>query len=231
MVLLSMLPLLTLFWVAQAQVWDTYPIWVRDHVDLMIASWRVPVPWLQAIDALSSVVVVPPLLLFWRWQSDRSREPDDLTKLGIGCLIFGAAAVWLAGSGSTLFIRTFAKVPLLWAVAFHVLSNVGWAYFGPTAIAIFSRAAPAPVNAMMVGVYHLSIFGGGLIAGRLGGFYERLSTENFWLLHAAIALGGGLLFLLLGPLLRRELDFNPSVGVQCERRLQAGDSAQCPPRT
>ena len=207
LILLLMLPLLTTFWVAQAQVWDTYPIWVRDHVDLMIGGWRMPVPWLQAVDGLSSVVVVPPLLLFWRWQASRSREPGDLTKLGLGCLIFGAAVVWLAVSGSTLFTQTFNKVPLLWAIAFHVLSSVGWVYFGPTALAIFSRAAPTPVNAMMVGVYHLSIFGGGAIAGRLGGSYERLSTESFWLLHATIIGGGGLLLLLLGSRLRQELGF------------------------
>ena len=207
-VLLLMLPLLTLFWVAQAQVWDTYPIWVRDHVDLMIGGWRMPVPWLQAVDGLSSVVVVPPVLLLWRWQAARSRVPGDLTKVALGCLIFGAAVVWLAVSGSTPFTQTFNKVPLVWAVVFHVLSSVGWVYFGPTALAIFSRAAPAPVNAMMVGVYHLSIFGGGAIAGRLGGFYERLSTESFWLLHAAIIGGGGLLFLLLGSRLRQELGLN-----------------------
>lgn len=213
-VLVLMLPLLMLFWVAQAQVWDTYPIWARDHVDLMIGGWHMPVPWLQAIDGLASVVVVPPVMLLWRWQAARSREPDDLTKVGLGCLIFGAAVVLLAASGSTLFTRTFDKVPLAWAVAFHVLSSFGWVYFGPTAIAIFSRAAPATVNAMMVGVYNLSVFGGGTIAGRLGGFYERLSTENFWLLHAAIIGGGGLLFLLLGSRLRQELGFNsPAVAI------------------
>jgi len=35
------------------------------------------------------------------------------------------------------------------------------------------------LNAMMVGVYSLSIFAGGLIAGRLGGVYEKLSTAGF----------------------------------------------------
>ena len=218
-VLLLMLPLLTLFWVAQAQIWDTYPIWVRDHVDLMIGGWRMPVPWLQAVDGLASVVMVPPVMLFWRWQAARSREPGELTKIALGCLIFGAAVLWLAASGSTLFTRTFNKVPLVWAVAFHFFSSVGWVYFGPTVIAIFSRAAPARVNAMMVSVYNLSIFGGSTIAGRLGGFYERLSTESFWLLHAAIIGGGGVLFLFLGPRLHAELGFDsPASRAQATRK-------------
>jgi POT family proton-dependent oligopeptide transporter len=196
-----MLPLLALFWVAQAQIWNTYPIWVRDHVDLMVGGWRVPVPWFQAIDALSSVVVVPPVMWFWRRQAARSREPDELMKIALGCIIFGAAVLWLAASGTA----AFGKVPVLWAVAFHLLSSVGWVYFGPTAVAIFSRAAPTAVNAMMMGVYNLSVFGGGIVAGRIGGLYERLSTEDFWLLHAMLIGIGGVGFLLLRPQLRRAL--------------------------
>jgi POT family proton-dependent oligopeptide transporter len=58
---------------------------------------------------------------------------------------------------------------------------------------------------MMIGVYYLSIFAGSTIGGRLGGLYEHLSPAEFWLLHAAIVAAGGLLILLFGPRLRREL--------------------------
>ncbi len=54
--------------------------------------------------------------------------------------------------------------------------------------------APKPVNAMMVGVYYLSIFAGSLISGRLGGLYESLSPTAFWGLHAAIVAGAGVIF-------------------------------------
>ncbi|HEX8216773.1 MAG TPA: hypothetical protein VF577_04845, partial [Allosphingosinicella sp.] len=66
-------------------------------------------------------------------------------------------------------------------------------------------AAPAGVNAVMIGVYYFSIFAGSTISGRLGGLYERLAPTSFWLLHAAIVAAAGLIFLLLAPRLRREL--------------------------
>jgi dipeptide/tripeptide permease len=47
-------------------------------------------------------------------------------------------------------------------------SNVGRLFLAPTAMAFFARAALASVNAQMVGVYYLSIFGGSLLSGRLG---------------------------------------------------------------
>jgi len=204
-VMLTMLPLLTLFWIAQSQVWNTYNLWVRDHVDLMIGGWKMPVPWLQAVDGLAAVVMVPPLLIFWKWQAAHSQEPDDLTKLGLGCLLFGAAVAWLAAADHPLVTRGSDKAPLVWALTFHFLSSVGYVYFAPTAIAVFSRWAPAAVNAMMIGVYYLSTFLGSTISGRLGGLYERISPSRFWLLHAAIAVAGGVLILLLAPRLRRNL--------------------------
>src|SRR5262249_60637265 len=33
------------FWTAQSQVWNVYNLWLRDHVDLIVGTFRVPVPW------------------------------------------------------------------------------------------------------------------------------------------------------------------------------------------
>jgi POT family proton-dependent oligopeptide transporter len=203
LILVSMLPIFTLFWVAQSQIWNTYNLWARDHVDLAVGGWKMPVPWLQAVDALSVVVLLPPLLKFWRWQAARSSEPDDLTKLGLGCLLFGGAIAWLAAG--ELAADAAGKVPLMWALAYHFLSAVGYLYFAPVAIAVFSRSAPASINAMMIGVFYLSIFAGSAISGRLGGLYERLSGAQFWLIHAASVTAGGVLILLFASRLRREL--------------------------
>jgi hypothetical protein len=57
-------------------------------------------------------------------------------------------------------------------------------YIGPIALALVSRAAPAAVNAMMVGSYHLAIFLGGIFSGWLGRFYEVISPVEFWLMHS-----------------------------------------------
>jgi POT family proton-dependent oligopeptide transporter len=62
--LVAIVPILTLFWIAQAQIWNTYNIWVRDHVDLVIGNFHVPVPWLQSVDGLAPLVSLPVLLLF-----------------------------------------------------------------------------------------------------------------------------------------------------------------------
>jgi POT family proton-dependent oligopeptide transporter len=205
LVLTLMVPLLASFWVAQSQVWNAYNLWARDHVDMVVLGWSVPVPWLQSVDGLLPLASMPIVVWIWRRQAARGREPDDIAKLGIGGILFGASMAWLAVGG--LVAGTDGKVPLAWALMFHFLSNFGWLYLAPTAVAVFGRAAPRSVNAAMIGVCLLSIFTGSTLAGRLGGLYEQLSPAAFWALHGAIAAGGGCLILALAGRLRRELGF------------------------
>jgi POT family proton-dependent oligopeptide transporter len=201
--LLAIVPINALFWVAQSQVWNTYNLWVRDHIDLKFGAWTMPVPWLQSLDGLAPFILLPPLLLLWRWQARRGREPSEFGKIAIGCFIFGAATFWLAGAGWAT--NAAGRTPLIWAVVFHAVSNLGWLYFSPTVSALFSRAAPKSINATMMGVSTLSVFLGSVISGRLGGLYERLPASGFWALHAALVTTAGGLILLVGSRLRREL--------------------------
>ena len=189
-----------MFWIAQSQVWNTYNIWVRDHVDLKFGSWTMPVPWLQSLDGLAPFIWLPVFLTVWRWQASRGREPGEFGKMAIGCVIFGASTMLLAAA--TYFPSASGKASLLWAIAFHMGSNIGWLYFSPITTALYSRAAPRSVNATMMGVNYLSVFLGSVISGRLGGLYEKLDPAQFWTLHAAIVCAGGGVILLIGARLR-----------------------------
>ena len=155
-----------------------------------------PVPWLQALDGLSPFICLPPMLMFWRWQAARGHEPGEFVKVAIGCFIFAAATLWLGAAG--LVTDAHGRTPLMWAVGFHLASNLGWLYFTPTMTALYSRAAPRSVNATMIGVYNLAVFLGSTISGRLGSLYETLSASAFWGLHAALVGLGGVIMLAIG---------------------------------
>jgi POT family proton-dependent oligopeptide transporter len=203
MLLLLVVPIAALFWVAQSQIWNTYNIWVRDHVDLQIGGFTVPVPWLQALDGLAPFLTLPPFLLLWRWQAARGSEPNEFTKMAIGCFIFGGSVMLLAAGA--WITDASGRSPLLLAVAFHFASNIGWLYFAPSANSLFGGAAPRSVTGAMIGVYTTSVFFGSLVSGRLGGLYERLTAAQFWTLHAGVVALGGVLLLLVGGRLSREL--------------------------
>ena len=204
--LLTLIPISALFWIAQSQVWNTYNLWVRDHVQLKFGAWTMPVPWLQSLDGLAPFLLLPPALWLWRWQAKRGRDPFEPTKIAIGCFIFAASTLWLAAA--PLAADATGRTPLLWAVVFHLTSNAGWLFFVPTMNALYSRAAPASVNATLMGCNTLSVSLGSVVSGRLGGLYETLTASQFWALHAGLVGLGGILMLLMGAKLRRA--FAPS---------------------
>ena len=200
--LLSVLAITGLFWTAQTQVWNTYPLWIRDHVDRELFGVAIPVTWFQSLDSLAVLVFAPGVIWFWRWQSRRRTEPGDMVKIALGCAFFALACVlltigeWTAGEGRTA---------LIWPTLFHFVCAAAYLYVAPIALALVSRAAPLSVNAMMVGAYYLALFAGGIVSGWLGRFFEVLSPAAFWLMHAAIVGSGAVLILLLRRPLLREM--------------------------
>lgn len=206
--LLVLLAITSVFWTVQAQIWNVYPLWLRDHVDRGLPfDLMVPVTWFQALDSLAVLVLAPVMIAFWRWQGSRAREPADLAKIARGCAWYGASCLllavghWLAGG---------TGVWLLWPVIFHFTVGVGYLYAAPIALSLVSRAAPAAVNAMVVGAYYLGIFVGGIFSGWLARFYEPLGPVPFWALHASIGIGGGLLIVVLNGWFKRTLRLAPA---------------------
>lgn len=202
-------PLNMCFWIAQSQVWNVYNLWVRDHVALTVGSFEVPVPWLQALDGLAPVIVMPIFLSLWRWQAQRGREPTIIAKMGLGCLIFAAGTTWLALAP---LVSTDGRAPILWAVVFHLLSNIGWLYFAPITLALYGGRSPPSLRGTMLGINFLAVFAASIISGRLGGLYETLSPSAFWMVHGAIVAGAGLALLALAKPILAALDDRPTDG-------------------
>ncbi len=190
--LVALLPALTLYWIVNSQEWNVYNIWTRDHVDMVIFGWRMPIAWIQSLGSVICIVLVPAVLALWAWQQRTGRALSEMGKMAFGCAIM-AGFTLLDGAASWIF-GPQAKIPLIWVVMDNFGEQFGYLWVVPVAMAYYTRVAPKPVNAMMIGVYYLSIFAGSLISGRLGGLYESVSPTVFWSLHAGLVAAAGALF-------------------------------------
>jgi POT family proton-dependent oligopeptide transporter len=184
------------------QIANILPVWIEQHVDLAVGGATIPVPWFQSIDPLASIAAVPVLFALWRRQAARGREPGDLAKIGIGAALAAASnlvlvvAIAAAGDG---------RLHWIWPVLDCVGMGFAFIYYWPTLLALVSRAAPAQVNATLMGSAFLSLFVANNLIGWLGRFYERMGPIGFWSMHAAIGATGAVLVVLCRRPLERVL--------------------------
>ena len=187
---------------AYYQVFNVNPIWIEQHVALEVGGFQIPVPWYQSINSIFSILAVPLLFWIWRKQASRRREPGDLAKIGTGAWIAAASNLVLVGAIS---VSGGTPVHPMWPFIYSAGLGISFLYYWPTLLALVSRAAPAKVNATLMGLAFMSLFISNNLIGWIGGFYEKMSPAGFWALHAAIGAGGGLLVLLFGGRLGRVL--------------------------
>jgi len=189
--------------IAYYQLANVLPIWLQEHGNMNAGGFLIPIPWYQSIDPLFSILSVPLLFALWRWQQDHGGEPSELGKIGQGAFLCAGANLILvaaiAASGS-------GKVLWLWPFLYCAVQGIAFIYYWPTLLALVSRAAPAKINATMMGIAFLTLFVANNLIGWIGTFYERMTPLQFWLLHAAISASGGILVVLFGPVLKRVLE-------------------------
>jgi POT family proton-dependent oligopeptide transporter len=189
--------------IAYYQLANVLPVWLQQHGDMNAWGFQIPIPWYQSIDPLFSILSVPILFALWRWQETHGGEPSEIGKIGQGAWLCAAAnlvlvaAIILAGPRQVLWV---------WPFLYCALQGVAFIYYWPTLLALVSRAAPAKINATMMGIAFLTLFVGNMFIGWIGTFYEKMGPLDFWSLHAAIAAAGGVSVLSFGPLLERTLE-------------------------
>lgn len=203
-VLLALLPVLAIAAIGNQQIFNAYLVWAERTADFSLAGFQVPTTWLITLDSIVSVSFLAGTVAFWRLWARRFPEPDEVTKITIGCLISVTGFLALA-AGAAVAASTGTKVALGWLVAFHVLNSAGFANIFPVGLALYARAAPAAVGATIIGIYYLHLFAANAMVGWIGGFLERMPAVQFWGLHAGLALAAGLIFLVARKLAGRML--------------------------
>ena len=188
--------------VSYYQLANVLPVWIQEHVALDAGAFRIPIPWYQSIDPLFSILGVPVLFWLWARQAARGREPDDLGKIGLGAWLAAASNLFLV---VPIIAADGGPVHPLWPFLYCAGMGIAFLYYWPTLLALVSRAAPAKINATMMGLAFMSLFFANNLIGWIGTFYQRMTPVEFWSLHAAIGAAGGILVLLLGRRLTRVL--------------------------
>ncbi len=176
-------------------IWNVGVIWVDQHVDLVSPLGAVPASWFNSVDSFASIVIAPFLIALWTYQARRRREPTSITKVAIGAAITGVAGLILAVGCLTAGVD--GRLSVVWPLLGWFGMGVGFMWYWPITLALVSRAAPAKVNATLIGGTFLALFFGSTLMGWVGSFYDQISNSAFWLLDASISLVSAIVILAL----------------------------------
>lgn len=189
--LIVLLPVLAVGAITNQQIFNSYLLWVPDHVSLSFFGWTMPTTWLVTLDSIVSVTFLVGSVAFWRVWAKRAKEPDEITKLMLGLFISSLGAVCLAAAG--WLSASGEKASFGWVLGFEILNSAGFANVFPVGLALYARAAPKSVAGTFIAIYYLHLFMCNNLVGWLGGLLERMGGAQFWLLHAALVAGAAVI--------------------------------------
>jgi POT family proton-dependent oligopeptide transporter len=125
-------------------------------------------------------------------------------KMGMGCFLGGAAyVVMILAARST---GTEVRGSVAWLIGTVFILTIGELYLSPIGLSLVTKAAPARIVSMMMGIWFLSSFFGNYLSGFLGTFWERMPREAFFLMLMGLGLGGGFAIWVLGRALERVVE-------------------------
>jgi proton-dependent oligopeptide transporter, POT family len=184
-----------MFWGVYEQQGNTLQLWADERTNWTFFGLDIPSSWFQSFNPFMIFLFAPVLNMVWLWQSKRGKEPSSVVKMGIGCMLAGAAYI--------LMILAAQSVPegergsILWLVGTVFVFTMGELYLSPIGLSLVTKVAPKPILNMMMGMWFLSSFFGNYMTGYLGTFYTTMSKDAYFMMLFAIGVGTGLVFFIV----------------------------------
>ena len=187
-----LIPVLAIALLTNQEIFNAYLVWGDKQFNLTFMGTTLPSSWLITLDAILSFSMLVAVAAFWKWWSLKRREPDEISKMIIG-------SVFTVAGGLCLFMAALTqpsggKISMFWPMLFELFNSIGFAHVLPVSLALFSKMAPRPIGATVIGLYYLAFFIANKVVGYVGGLYSSLPTTTFWLIHVASAVIGLIAF-------------------------------------
>jgi POT family proton-dependent oligopeptide transporter len=192
-----------LFRAVYGQQGNTLAIWVDTYTNRHILGWEIPASWFQSFNPLMVVLFTPLVTQLWAWQAEHSCNTSHIMKMAIGCIMTGISFLPLIPA--VYIAQKQGQAHILFPTSYIFILTVGELYVCPIALLLVAKIAPAKIASMVVGLWYMSYFAGNCLSGFLGGFWEKIPKDQFFLGMFFIALMAGVGLISISKLLNRIL--------------------------
>ena len=189
-----------LFWSGFEQAGSSMNLFADRLTDRVVFGFEAPASWLQTINPLFIVIFAPLFGSLWVWLANRN--PSIPAKFGLGLLLLGVGFLVMMW-GATYTDPNGSGVSPGWLISTYFLHTLGELCLSPVGLSSVTKLSPKPLVGQMMGTWFMGAALGNLIAGLVAGQFETLPLPELFGNVAYIALGAGVLFLLLTPWLKK----------------------------
>lgn len=213
-----------LFWLAFEQAATSINFFTDEKVDRShtMSAFPNPIPtsWFQNINPFTIIALSIPFAMLWSWIARKKIPAPQPVKIGIGLIMLGFGYVFMVMAGQQ--VKQDGALAAMWLLfATYFLHTIGELFLSPTGLSYVAKAAPAKHKSLLMGIWFLSSFLAYTVGGKLAGhadaetikdqkfFFQDWGIDlgggyaNFFFLFVFLSVGGGVLIILLTPLLRK----------------------------
>lgn len=213
-----------LFWLAFEQAATSINFFTDEKMNRALGSgpepFLVPTSWFQNINPFTIILLSPVFGIMWAYVARRKLPFPQPVKIGLGLILLGLGYVFMVMAGKQV-VKPGALAAMWLIFATYFLHTIGELFLSPTGLSYVSKAAPKKYASLLMGVWFISSFLAYTVGGKLAGhadastidqqtfFFQKWGIDmgggyaNFFFLFVALSVGGGVLIILLTPLLRK----------------------------
>jgi POT family proton-dependent oligopeptide transporter len=191
------------FWMGFEQAGGSMNLFADQQTARTLGGFEVPASWFQSVNPVLILALAPVFSVVWTAVNRSRFSLPDTAKQGMGIIVLGLGFVvmYLA----QMRADSIGLVSPLWLASAYALHTIGELMLSPVGLALTSRAAPARMSALLMGVWLLSSSVGNKLAGSLESLMQGTGIQPYLFL-TMLSIGTGVLLLLLTPLLHRMLE-------------------------
>ncbi|WP_286886091.1 peptide MFS transporter [Aneurinibacillus sp. UBA3580] len=188
------------FWAGFEQAGSSLTLYTDKFIDRSVGGWLVPTSWFQSLNPLFIILLAPIISMLWVKLSQR--EQGDMkvpTKMALGMILLGLGymvlliAVMQTGSDESAGY----KANLLFIVFTYLLHTLGELFLSPIGLSMVSKIAPVKLVSLLMGVWLSGTGVANILGGQLAATTESLGYFEVFGIIGGLAIGLGLILLLL----------------------------------
>jgi POT family proton-dependent oligopeptide transporter len=194
-----------LFWALFEQAGSSINLYTDRSVDRSLFGIDMPASTFQSVNSFWIITMAPVMAAIWTALGRRGLEPSAPAKFGLGLIQLGLGFfVLVAGAAANYGALT----PAIFVILLYLLHSTGELCLSPVGLSAMTKMALPQMAGLLMGTWFFATaagnFAAGLIAGAVGS--EGAGAEGALAVYTKVgwvAVGAGVLFLLISPLLKR----------------------------